>query len=175
MNMKWVFDMQTLPEENYFPYSSPISLLEELFFQFDWDYSRISENEATAEAEGRWCNYRLFAIWKPDVECLMLSSLIDIKVPLDKHPQIGALFSALNPKIWLGHFEISPEDELPTFRYTLTLRGNPGATLEQMEEIISAAVIECDRLYPALQFVLWGGKSPEEALLAAMLDTHGEA
>jgi len=79
------------------------------------------------------------------------------------------------PKIWLGHFEISPDDEAPAFRYNLTLRGNFGITTEQIEEILTSAVTECDRLYPALQFVLWGGKSPEEALMAAMLDTYGEA
>lgn len=88
---------------------------------------------------------------------------------------VGSLLSAMNPRVWLGHFEISPDDEVPAFRYNLILRGNPGATIEQLEEIVSSAVTECDRLYPALQFVLWGGKSPEEALMAAMLDTFGEA
>ncbi|MGH6959444.1 MAG: YbjN domain-containing protein, partial [Dongiaceae bacterium] len=34
---------------------------------------------------------------------------------------------------------------------------------------------ECERFFPAFQFVLWGGKSPEEALAAAMLETVGEA
>jgi len=167
--------MQTKTEENYFPYSSPIDLLEELFFQFEWSYDRESENDIAAEVEGRWCNYRLFAIWRQDLECLMVSSIIDIKVPQDKCSSVKMLLSAFNPKIWLGHFEISMEDDVPSFRYNLTLRGNPGATLEQMEEILTAAVTESDRLYPALQFVLWGGKNPEEALTAAMLDTYGEA
>lgn len=167
--------MQPKAEENYFPYSSPISLLEELFFQFEWSYDRTGDGEIAAEIEGRWCTYRLFASWRQDLECLMFSSLIDIKIPADKRSQIEILLSSMNPKIWLGHFEIAPDDEIPAFRYSLTLRGNPGATLEQMEEILSAAVTECDRLYPALQFVLWGGKTPEEALMAAMLDTYGEA
>jgi hypothetical protein len=167
--------MQAKTEENYFPYSSPIGLLEEFFFQFEWNYDRTNENEIAAEAEGRWCNYRLFAMWRQDLECLMISSIVDIKIPQDKRDSVGILLSLLNPKIWLGHFEVMPHDEVPTFRYNLVLRGNPGATLEQIEEIITSAVVECDRLYPALQFVLWGGKSPEEALMAAMLDTCGEA
>jgi len=167
--------MEANPQENYFPYSSPISLLEELFFQFEWNYDRIGENEIIAEVEGRWCSYRLCAIWHQDLDCLMVSSLVDIKISQDKRSSVEILLSALNPKIWLGHFEISPDEDIPAFRYNLTLRGNPGATLEQMEEILTAAVTECDRLYPALQFVLWGGKNPEEALMAAMLDTYGEA
>ncbi len=174
-NKRRVLSMQPNSQENYFPYSSPISLLEELFFQFEWDYDRMNESEIAADVTGRWCTYRLFAMWRQDLECLILSSLIDIKIPQDKRASVEILLSSLNPKIWLGHFEVSPDDEVPAFRYSLTLRGNPGATLEQMEEILNSAVMECDRLYPALQFVLWGGKSPEEALMAAMLDTFGEA
>ncbi len=167
--------MQAKTQENYFPYSSPISLLEELFFQFEWSYDRISENEIAAEAEGRWCNYRLFSMWRHELESLVLSSIIDIKIPQDKRMYVATLLSTFNPRVWLGHFEISPDEDVPAFRYNLTLKGNPGITLEQAEEILSTALNECDRIYPALQFVLWGGKSPEEALMAAMLDTHGEA
>ncbi|MBL8676352.1 MAG: YbjN domain-containing protein [Alphaproteobacteria bacterium] len=167
--------MQPKSQEQYYSYSSPISLLEEFLFQLDWNYERIAESEIAAEIEGRWCSYRLFALWKEDLECLMFSSLIDLKIPQVKREAIEVLLSMLNPKLLLGHFEVSPDDEVPAFRYTLTLRGNPGATFEQMEEIINAAITECDRLYPALQFVLWGGKLPEEAMAAAMLDTYGEA
>ena len=167
--------MQPKLQETYYSYSSPISLLEELFFQLEWNYERLVENELVAEIQGRWCSYQLFALWRPYLECFMFSALVDIKVPQTKRKDVEILLSMLNPKVLLGHFEVSPDDDLPVFRYSLTLRGNPGATLEQMEEIINNAVLECDRLYPALQFVLWGDKNPEEALMAAMLDTYGEA
>lgn len=163
-------------QEQYSPHSSPIGLLEELFFQFDWSYERLAEGEIAAEVQGRWCAYQMYALWRSDLECFMFSTLIDLKIAPDKRTDVEVLLSKLNPRILLGHFEVSPEDEVPAYRYSLTLSGNPGgATLEQIEEIIGAAVTECDRLYPALQFVLWGGKSPDEALMAAMLDTHGEA
>ena len=31
------------------------------------------------------------------------------------------------------------------------------------------------RFYPVFQFVLWGGKSPSEAISAALIETVGEA
>jgi hypothetical protein len=167
--------MQTDAQDHYFPEASPIGLVEEYLFQLDWDYERSSENEIMTDAEGRWCAYRLFAIWRQDMESMIISAMIDIKIPHDKRESVALLLSALNSKIWLGHFEIAPDDDVPTFRYNLTLRGNPTPTLDQIEEIIGAAVNDCDRLYPALQFVIWGGKNPEEALMAAMLDTYGEA
>jgi len=41
--------------------------------------------------------------------------------------------------------------------------------------LIEIAITECERFYPAFQFVIWGGKSPAEAIAAAMLETVGEA
>ena len=48
-------------------------------------------------------------------------------------------------------------------------------SLEQVELLVETAVDECERFYPVFQFVLWGGKSPSEALSAALIETHGEA
>ena len=41
--------------------------------------------------------------------------------------------------------------------------------------MVDIAITECERFYPAFQFVLWGGKSPKDALDAAMLECVGEA
>jgi hypothetical protein len=41
--------------------------------------------------------------------------------------------------------------------------------------MIDIAITECERFFPAFQLVLWGGKSPAEALQMAMLDCVGEA
>jgi len=34
---------------------------------------------------------------------------------------------------------------------------------------------ECERFYPAFQYLVWGGKSPTEAFGAAIIDPIGEA
>jgi hypothetical protein len=41
--------------------------------------------------------------------------------------------------------------------------------------MVDIAITECERFFPAFQFVLWGGKKPAEALAAAMLECAGEA
>ena len=50
-----------------------------------------------------------------------------------------------------------------------------GLSIEQAEAIAEAAIEECERFYPVFQFVLWGGKSPSEAISAALIETVGEA
>ncbi len=37
------------------------------------------------------------------------------------------------------------------------------------------ALTECERFYPAFQLVIWGGKTPDEAVTAAMIEPMGEA
>ena len=46
---------------------------------------------------------------------------------------------------------------------------------ESLEDMVDIAITECERFYPAFQFVLWGGKTPQDALTAAMLECVGEA
>ena len=61
------------------------------------------------------------------------------------------------------------------YRHTIPLRGLPGASLEQLEDLVEAALMECDRIYPALQMVIWGGSTVKDALDAAVMETVGEA
>ena len=51
----------------------------------------------------------------------------------------------------------------------------PGLGIDHAETVIETAVDELDRFYPVFQFVLWGGKSPKDAIEAAMVETRGEA
>ena len=44
-----------------------------------------------------------------------------------------------------------------------------------IQELVDVALDECDRYYPAFQFVLWGGRRADEAISAALLETVGEA
>jgi hypothetical protein len=41
--------------------------------------------------------------------------------------------------------------------------------------ILAAGVEACERFYPAFNFLLWAGKTPEEAAQAALFETAGEA
>ena len=62
--------------------------------------------------------------------------------------------------------EFSPED---------ASRTEPEFLAEVVQAAIEAAVDECDRFYPVFQFILWGDKSPADALASALVDAVGEA
>ncbi len=61
------------------------------------------------------------------------------------------------------------------FRHAVLLGPSATLTLDQAQTLIETAIDECERFYPVFQFVLWGGKTPAEALSASLIDTRGEA
>ena len=61
------------------------------------------------------------------------------------------------------------------FRHALLLLGGVSTSPPQCEAVLGAALNSCERYYPALQFVVWAGKSAREAMDAAMFETAGEA
>src|SRR5262249_59029613 len=99
----------------------------------------------------------------------------DMKVPKNRRAPIYELLALANEKLWLGHFDISAEDNSPAFRHAVLLRGVLGASVEQVEDLVDIAVSECERFYPAFQLVVWGGKPPSEAMEMAMIEPIGEA
>src|ERR1700691_632093 len=94
----------------------------------------------------------------------------DMKVPEKQRAALYELLALANEKLWLGHFLVESEDDMPVYRHAMLLRGAPGASAESLEDMIDIALTECERFYPAFQFVLWGCKSATDALDAAMLD-----
>jgi hypothetical protein len=99
----------------------------------------------------------------------------DLKVPGKRRTALYELLALANERLWIGHFGIDPDEGIPVFRHSMLLRGAPGASAESLEDMIDIALTECERFFPAFQFVLWGGKTPSEALDAAMLECVGEA
>ncbi len=72
-------------------------------------------------------------------------------------------------------------DRIPTVKKWLLLitailtEVSATLSLRAAELLVESAIDECERFYPVFQFVLWGGKTPKEALAAAMTETQGEA
>ena len=152
-------------------------MLEQYFEARGWACERSGAGEIVASANGSWAQYELRGVWRAEDLVLQFLAFPDIKVGDDKRAAIYEALGLINEQLWLGHFEMWSGSGLIVFRHSTILdtRGDDGLTLEQAEAIAEAAVEECERFYPVFQFVLWGGKSPGEAIAAALIDTHGEA
>ncbi|MGF1639629.1 MAG: YbjN domain-containing protein [Rhodospirillales bacterium] len=154
---------------------SPLDVIEQLIADNDWVFDRPSDEEIAIQVPGRWCDYNLYFAWNAPAGAMHFTLAFDIRVPDRKRPVVNELLALANEKLWMGHFAVWHEEGLITYRHALPLRGSAGPTLQQIEDLMQNGIIECERFYPAFQYVIWGGKAAAEALAAAMIDTVGEA
>jgi len=145
------------------PAANPLDVMEQIVSANEWVFDRRSDAEMAAEAPGKWCDYGLYFSWSHEISAMHFTCTFDIKVPEKRRTALYELFG------------MDCDDGMPLFRHSVLLRGAPGASAESLEDMIDIAITECERFYPAFQFVLWGGKTPADALEAAMLECVGEA
>ena len=154
---------------------NPIDVVESVVQAKHWIFDRRADDEMDAQAPGCWCDFSLHFAWNDSIAALHFSCAFDMRVPPAKRSPVHELLALINEKTWFGHFGLWEADGLPLFRYALPLRGVAVPSLGQMEDLLDCAVAECDRFYPAFQYVIWGGKSAADAAQAALLEPVGEA
>ena len=154
---------------------NPIDLVEEIANAHDWLFERKSDGEMAVEISGHWSDYRLFFSWLEDLHALHFVCAFEMRVADHMGAGINELLATVNEKMPVGHFDRWVEEGLLVFRHSSLLRGGPGASVEQLEDLVTIALAECERFYPAFQYLVWGGKGPSDAVAAAMLETVGEA
>lgn len=155
--------------------ANPLDALEELVSANDWPFNRYSDCELMIEVAGRWCGYQIYVVWEEQLSAMFLSCQLDMRVPEPKRSAIHELLANVNEAIWLGHFDLISDGGVTMYRSTVPMRGVSGLSAEQLEDLVDAAVDECERFYPALQMVVWGGQTVAEAVTVARMETVGEA
>lgn len=162
--------------------SAPIDALEHYFASHNWSFERDGDEEIVTSVKGSWADYELRALWREEDRVLQFIAMTGINATTaSEDPAVRAhLYETLalvNEQLWMGHFEQWSSDGAILFRHAVLLDGPDEAALSfpQVHALVDAAIDECERYFPVFQFVLWGGKSPREALLSAMVETEGEA
>ena len=155
--------------------AAPVEMLAALFAAHGWTYDHLSNEEISGEAPGSWTTYQLRGIWREEDLVLQLLCLPEVRVPDAKRRQAEELVTLVNEQVWLGHFEIWSQGGVLVYRHGIMLGDEGTLELSMAQMAVESAIAECDRFYPAFQFVLWGDKSPRDALDAALVDAVGEA
>ncbi|MFD1343878.1 type III secretion system chaperone family protein [Litorisediminicola beolgyonensis] len=153
----------------------PIDIVEHLAEHHDWDFDRIGDDQIAMAVEGQWRTYSITLAWSHYDETLRLICTFEMEPPDDK---LAALYDGLNrvnDQCWAGAFTYWGEQKLMVYRYGLVLAGNQVASPEQIDTMITAAVLSAERYYPAFQLMAWSDKSPKEALQIAIAEAYGTA
>ncbi len=155
--------------------AAPIDMLAAYCEAHGWPHEMVSEDEIVATVQGSWTNYELRGVWRGDDRVIQLLVFPDIRVVEDKRGVAQEALALINEQMWLGHFELWSNSGTILYRHGLLIGGDGALGLDTAETLVETAIDECERFYPVFQFVLWGGKSPAEALAASLIETRGEA
>ena len=156
--------------------AAPIDMLESYYAAHGWENER-HEDEIIARVKGSWTQYELRALWREEDSVLQFLAFPDIRVTDERRAGVYEAIGLVNEQLWVGHFELWSSSGILLYRHAALVDPTDGGTLtlEAAELLVESAIDECERFYPVFQFVLWGGKTPKEALAAALTETQGEA
>ncbi|CCE08228.1 conserved hypothetical protein [Bradyrhizobium sp. STM 3843] len=155
--------------------NDPLTVVETIAADNNWAFERSGIDEITIASRGQWTDYQLSFTWMAEIEALHLACAFDMKIPEMRRAEVQRLIAAINEQLWLGHFDIWTHTGMVMHRQALVLPGGITASERQCASMLDGAIHACERYFPAFQFVVWAGKSTQEAMAAALFDTEGEA
>lgn len=149
---------------------NPLDVLARLALAEGYDRERTGEDDLHIGLPGYWCDHHVSLSWNGDEGMLQLYLVFETRIPFERAPCIRDLISKLNARLTLGHFDFWDADQALVYRQTTCLSGQARLNTAQAMTMIAAATEAAEKAFPAVQYVLWAGKSSDEAIEQALLD-----
>lgn len=153
----------------------PIDIVEHLAADHDWDFDRLGDDQIAMAVEGQWRTYSITLAWSGYDETLRMVCTFEIEPPEEKLGKLYELLNAMNDECWAGAFTYWADQKLMVYRYGLILTGGQLASPEQIDTMITTAVLSAERYYPAIQLLVWGDRTPKDAMQVAIAEAYGRA
>ena len=153
----------------------PIDIVEHIAAHHDWDFDRIGDDQIAMAVEGQWRTYSITLAWSGYDETLRMVCTFEMEPPEDKLGELYHILNLMNDECWAGAFTYWAEQRLMVYRYGLILSGGQVASADQIDTMIRSAVFSAERYYPAIQLLVWGGRTPKEAMQVAIAEAYGRA
>lgn len=152
-----------------------LETVEHVLGNLGWQHDRDGQDAIQCIAPTRWGEMGCLFALRMEPSALHYSLTLDVKPQASRRAVINELIMMMNERLWLGHFDYWQDDEVIIFRHALPLTGRIGLATGEVNTLLSAALEAIERFVPAFNFVIWAGKTPSEAVAAAMFETDGEA
>jgi hypothetical protein len=153
----------------------PIDIVEHIAAHNDWDFDRIADDQIAMAVEGQWRTYSITLAWSDYDETLRMICTFEFEPPQDRLPTLFEGLNAVNDQCWAGAFSYWAKQQLMVYKYGLVLSGGQVASPEQIDTLITSAVVSSERYYPAFQLMSWTDKTAGQALQIAMAEAYGRA
>jgi hypothetical protein len=152
-----------------------LDVVEQVVAAEAFSYERTGDGEVHFTAPGERLSHQIWFAWSDAIETLHICLSLETRTQPKDRAKTFELLALLNERLWLGHFDIWSEDGAIVYRNAIALPGGALPDPRQVAALIAAAVEAGERFYPAYNFMIWAGKTAQEAVSAAMFETAGEA
>ena len=137
----------------------PIDMVQDIAATQKWKFDRIGEDQIAMAVEGQWRTYSITLAWSDMDETLRLICTFDMQPPQHRVNELYAALNEVNDNCWAGNFTYWADQK----------------SMDQIDTMISTAVISAERYYPAFQLVTWGEQSLKSAMQVAIAEAYGRA
>lgn len=154
----------------------PMELVESCLAVAGWDFQR-DEEDTTLQciAASRWGDMGGMFASRREPPAIHFSLTLDVKPTQARRAQINELVMMANERLWLGHFDYWADEGVIIFRHALPLLDRIEPEPGEIRAVMAAGLDAVNMFVPAFNFVIWAGKTPAQAMEAAMFETAGEA
>ena len=152
-----------------------MDVVEQTLLAADWACERSEEGMVHCASMTKWGEFGGMFAWRDEPASLNFSLTLDLRAPNAKQSAISELLRKINERLWLGHFDYWNDEGVAVFRHTIPMFDRIAPDPGEIAAVLTAALEAADQFLPAFNFVVWAGKSAEEAVAAVVFETHGEA
>ncbi|MEM9839041.1 MAG: YbjN domain-containing protein [Pseudomonadota bacterium] len=155
--------------------ADPIDLIEEMAQASDLEAQRVDQDEVHVCLTGSWRDISMWFAWRAEAQVLQIGAPLELRVPNERAAEVHKLLALVNERLWIGHFDLWGDEGGLIYRNGAVLAEGQGMAPGQAEILLRGAMEAFDRYYPAFNYVIWGGKTAQEAMAACILETVGTA
>ena len=119
----------------------PIDMVETLAAHHAWEFDRVADDQIAMAVQGLWRNYSVTLAWSGVDETLRLICTFEMEPPANRMGQLYDVLNRCNDMVWTGAFTYWEEQKLMVWRYGLLLSGGQYANPDQIDKLISSAVM----------------------------------
>ncbi len=156
-------------------HADPLDALEAVAGLLELEAERVDDGELHVALPGAWRDSGVWFTWRPELSTIQMGAPLDIKAPDNRCAEAATLVTMINERLWLGHFDLWAEDKSFVYRNAMILPEESGLEANQAQLLLRGTSEAIDRFFPAFNYFVWGGKSPADAIEAAIFDTVGSA
>lgn len=155
--------------------ADPIEMIENLARAADLEAQRVDDTEVHVCLTGSWRDVSLWFAWREEASVLQIGAPLEMKVPLPRRQEVFKLLALINERLWLGHFDLWGQDGEIVYRNGAVIAAGQPMAPGQAEVLLRGAMEAFEQYYPAFNYVIWAGKSADEAMAASILEPQGSA